>query len=68
MAAHIYEHHCKFLCNRYGEVKHYYPPSTELAIIETDIKDLIEEKFILKKWKDLIEPPEMHNRDADADE
>lgn len=63
MAAHIYEHHSKFLCNRYGQVKHYYPPSTELAVIENDIKDLIAEKYVEKKYRDLIEPPDMYDWD-----
>ena len=26
MASRIYDHHTKFLCNRYGEVKKYYTP------------------------------------------
>lgn len=41
MARHIYDYNCKFLFNRYGQVKHYYPPNVELAVIEADIKELI---------------------------
>ena len=37
MAAHLYEHHSKFLCNRYGQVKHYYPPSTRDQTNPTEI-------------------------------
>jgi len=43
MACHIYEFHTKFLCNKYGEVKKYYGPQTELAKIEADVKELIGE-------------------------
>ena len=60
MASHIYEHNCKFLFNRYGEVKHFYSPSIELAIIEADIKNLIKETFNEKKYMDLIEPPDVY--------
>lgn len=41
MAAHIYDYNCKFLFDRYGEVRHYYTPKTELAVIEADIKELL---------------------------
>lgn len=39
----IDEHYAKFLCNRYGEVKHYYAAGVEYAVIEADIKRLLEE-------------------------
>ena len=42
-ARRIDEHYTKFLCNRYGEVKHQYPAQTEYAKIEADIKKLLEE-------------------------
>ena len=45
MATRIYDYNTKFLCNRYGEVKHYYPPSTDLAVIEQDIAKLIKEEY-----------------------
>ena len=52
----IYEHYSKvekvrclnilqFLCDRYGKVKKYYDPNVEVAIIEADIKALVEEEF-----------------------
>lgn len=41
----IYEQHSKFLCNRYGVVKHFYGPNTELAVIENDIKKLIDQQY-----------------------
>ena len=47
----IDDYYSKFLCNRYGEVKHYYPPQTEYAIIEADIKRLLEEKFYAEKYR-----------------
>jgi glutathione peroxidase-family protein len=37
----IKEHYTKFLLDRYGVVKHYYPSQTEMAKIEADIKTLI---------------------------
>ncbi len=42
-SSHINEHYAKFLCNRYGQVKHYYPGRVEMAVIEGDIKKLIQE-------------------------
>ena len=45
MASHIREIHTKFLLNRYGEVKHYYAPSVELAVIEGDIKTLLKDEW-----------------------
>ena len=60
MASHIYEHNCKFLFNRYGEMRNYYPPSTELAVIEADIKDLLKEVYMDKKYRELIEPPDIY--------
>ena len=50
----IYEHYSKvisillnskFLCDRYGQVKKFYGPNIEVAIIESDIKILLEEHF-----------------------
>jgi glutathione peroxidase-family protein len=52
----ITEYYDKFLTNRYGEVKHYYGPRTEYAVIEADIKKLLEEQFIQKKYEQLLEP------------
>lgn len=49
-APHIYDHHSKFLANRYGQVKHYYHPSVELAIIERDIRNLISEEYFKKRY------------------
>ena len=31
----------QFLCDRYGLVQHYYPPDTQYAFIEDDIKKLL---------------------------
>ena len=45
-AAHIKQHYSKFLCNKYGEVKHYYEPTIESAIIEADIRKLLDEEFV----------------------
>ena len=33
-ARRINEHYTKFLCDRYGEVKHQYGPQTDYAVIE----------------------------------
>jgi|LauGreDrversion4_2_1035121.scaffolds.fasta_scaffold1039295_1 glutathione peroxidase len=55
----INEYYTKFLCNRYGEVKHYYTPHVEYAIIEADIKRLLEEKYYEKKYKELLDPPDV---------
>ena len=59
MATRIYDYNTKFLCNRYGEVQHYYTGSTELAVIESDIAKLIKEDYVLEKYRSLIEPPDM---------
>ena len=53
----VREHYTKFLTNKYGEVKHYYSPRVEMAVIEADIKRLIEEDFFEEKFKRLLEPP-----------
>ena len=45
MANRIYDYHTKFLCNRYGEVKKYYGPKVEYAVIEADVKELIKQQF-----------------------
>lgn len=45
-AAYIKHHYSKFLCNKYGEVKHFYEPTIEAAIIEADIRKLLDEEFI----------------------
>jgi glutathione peroxidase-family protein len=42
-ARRINEFYDKFLTNRYGEVKFYYGPRTEYAVIEADIRKLLEE-------------------------
>lgn len=49
-AIHIYEHNSKFLANRYGQIKHYYHPSVELAVIERDIKKLISEEYLKARY------------------
>jgi glutathione peroxidase-family protein len=49
-ARRINEYYNKFLTDRYGEVKHYYGPKTEYAVIEADIRRLLEEKFYEKKY------------------
>lgn len=54
----VKEHYEKFLCNRYGEVKHYYSPQVEMAVIEGDIKTLLEEEFDKEKLERLLDPPE----------
>lgn len=43
MAAHVYEYNCKFLFDRYGEVKHFYPGSTDHKVIESDLKELLKQ-------------------------
>ena len=45
MAMHLKEHNSKFLTNKYGEVKHYYAPQVEIAVIEADIKRLLSEEY-----------------------
>ena len=57
MASHVREHNSKFLTNRYGEVKHYYAPQVETAVIEADIKKLIAEEFDEAKFERLLNPP-----------
>ena len=57
MALHLKEHNSKFLTNRYGEVKHYYSPQVEIAVIEADIKRLLAEEFNENKFKKLHNPP-----------
>ena len=59
MAVHLYDYHTKFLCNKYGEVEKYYGPTVEIAKIEADVKELIKEEFLEKKYRDLIEPVDM---------
>ena len=50
MAARINEHYTKFLCNKYGEVRHMYLPQTEWPVIEADIKRLLQEEFDQRKF------------------
>ena len=57
MATHIREHNSKFLTNRYGEVKYYYAPQVESAVIEADIKKLLAEDFDEAKFDRLLNPP-----------
>ncbi len=57
-ACRINEHYSKFVCNRYGEVKHYYTGATEMATIEGDIKKLIAEEFEAPKFDLLLNPPD----------
>ena len=59
MASHLFMYNSKFLFNRYGECKHFYEPEVELAKIEADIKELLSEKFVDKKYKELVEPLDM---------
>ena len=47
----------QFLTNKYGEVKHFYAPSVETAVIEADIKRLLREDFDEKKFDKLLNPP-----------
>lgn len=58
-ARRINEFYDKFVTNRYGEVKHYYGPQTEYAVIEADIRKLLEEKFIEQKYQHLLDPPDL---------
>jgi len=57
MALHIREHNSKFLADRFGQVKHYYPPQVEIAVIEADIKKLLQEDFSEKRFEKLLNPP-----------
>ena len=45
MSNRIYEFRTKFLLDKYGLLKHEYGPNTDLAIIEADVKKLLEEKW-----------------------
>jgi len=53
----IHEHYSKFLCDRYGVVRHYYNPSIEIGKIEPDLKKLLDERFEDKKFEQLLNPP-----------
>ena len=55
-ACRINDHYSKFLLNRYGQVQHYYTGMTEMAVIEADIKTLIEEEFNKQKYEELLNP------------
>ena len=57
-AGRIKEHYSKFVCNRFGEVKHYYNPQVEMAVIEADIKVLVEEEFSEEVFRSLLNPPD----------
>ena len=59
MAAHIYDYHERFLCNRYGVLYKHYPPSTEMNQIEKDIRELIRMAYKEDKFKQLIDPPDL---------
>lgn len=48
----------QFLCNRYGEVKHFYNPGVEFAVIETDVRKLLEEQFNESRYNKLLNPPD----------
>jgi len=61
MASHLYEHNSKFLFDRYGVPKHYYPATTELAIIEADIKQLLSQVYKEETFRDLVEPKDMYD-------
>ena len=58
MAMHVKEHNSKFLTNKYGEVKHFYAPAVEMAVIEADIKQLILQDFDEARYNKLLNPPE----------
>jgi glutathione peroxidase-family protein len=58
-ARRITDYYDKFVTNRYGEVKYYYGPRTEYAVIEADIRKLLEEKFIEQKYQQLLDPPDL---------
>ena len=58
MSARINEHYSKFLCSKYGEVKHFYGPHVEMAVIEADIRALLEEEFNKDKFEKLLNPPD----------
>lgn len=58
MASHIYDYNCKFLFDKYGEVRHFYSSKTELAKIEGDIKELLRQEFVERKYQELIDPPD----------
>ena len=45
MASRIHEPRTKFLLDRYGQVKHHYGPTVELALIEQDVKALLSEEW-----------------------
>ena len=42
---HIKENYSKFLLDRYGLVQYYYTGNTEFAVIEADIKRLLQDDF-----------------------
>ena len=54
----IKEHYSKFLCDRYGVVKHYYSPNVEYAVIEADIKQLLQDSFNEHRFQKLLNPPD----------
>ena len=56
-AMYVRDHYTKFLCDRYGQVKHYYNPQVEMAVIEADIRRLLEEEYLEAKFKKLLDPP-----------
>lgn len=58
-ARRINDYYTKFLTNRYGEVKHQYGPNVEYAVIEADIRKLLEEAFYEKRYRELLEPPDL---------
>ena len=57
-AFHIKENYSKFVLDRYGQVQHYYSGATEFAVIEADIKRLIQDEFDQKKFDALLNPPD----------
>ena len=59
MASRLHEPRHKFLMDKYGVVQHHYSPSVELAIVEQDIKNLLEEDWAADKYFDMIDPPDM---------
>ncbi|CDW77892.1 glutathione peroxidase [Stylonychia lemnae] len=57
-AIRVKENYSKLLCNRYGEVKKYYSPSIEFAVIEADVRKLLEEEFLEERYNKLLNPPD----------
>ena len=48
----------QFLTNKYGQVRYYYSPHIETAVIEADIKKLLQEEYFEQKFEKLLNPPD----------